>query len=318
MPAALPQPAGPRKRGARLRALVPFALLALLVVGWSGAWLAARAGVEARLDAALAALRSRGWTVAEGSRRVDGFPLRLRVRSTGLRLRAPSGWGVQAPEVEGQAYLYALDHWVAAGPVGLTLERPAGGPVSVQGEVIRASFAGLRAAPWRVVIEGRGLRFQATGAPFPLARAGLAQLYLRPAADRSGDGESLLRLEGLTADPSSVLRRVLGGRPLQLRLETRLTRLARFSGADWSEAARAWAAAGGAVTVQRLAVEGGALRLRAVSAATLPVGADGRLGGTVPLSVEQPPSPGAAVPLELRAGRTMLGPLRIAPAPRLF
>ena len=86
---AAPPRGKPRRR---LWLLPPYAALVALALVWSVVWLWMMGETQRRMDAAAAALRAVGWTVAWDSRHVGGYPFRLDVDLTNLRLADPSGW----------------------------------------------------------------------------------------------------------------------------------------------------------------------------------------------------------------------------------
>lgn len=317
-PDALPDPAGARKPPRRLWLLAPYAALAALMAAYGGYWFVAAQEFRAALERQGAALRAAGWTADWATPRLDGFPFRLRARFGTVRLIAPSGWGVGAPRLEAQAYLHTIGHWVLIAPAGLTFARPESGAVEVGGEAIRASVAGLRRTPWRVVVQGVKLTFRPApgAAPLPLDRADLLELYLRPAPDGGGDAQALLRLEGGRAAPSTALQRLGGSGPISAMADVRVSR------------------AGGRAQVRRAALSGAQTTLQ-IGAGMLAPDPDGRLAGELPATLRQSPRalaslaeeplqatprPGdsAALRLVFVGGAVKLGAIRLGPAPKLF
>jgi hypothetical protein len=284
-----------RKNGAsgtsqprRLPFILPYLAIALVLVGYGVFWLAAREILKARLAQEADQLRCAGYTVELAGLRIGGFPFRLRLHYDRLRLVGPSGWGVAAPGLDAQAFVYAPGHWVVVAPAGLEVERGGDGPVSIRGRALRASVVSGRAAPWRVALEGEAMTFSApqTAQPFIFTRADRFDVLLRPAPDRSG-GQLLMRLTGASVAPSSALAPITGSKPLTLDLALRLTKPEAFKGAAWASAVEAWSRAGGEAQIVRLQAAAGAANLSVVGGA-LHVGEDGRLAGSVPLHVALP------------------------------
>jgi hypothetical protein len=239
-------------------------------------------------------------------------------------------------------------------PNGLEVERGGDGPLAITGKVLRASLAGVDAAPWRVALEGQDLTFATprrsgapAGHPFTFSSADRFDLLLRPAADRSG-GQLLMRLTGAKATSSSALAPIAAGKPLTLDLALRLTHPEAFKGAAWASAVKAWSQGGGEAELVRLRVDAGAANLTADPGGAFRVGDDGRLVGAARLHVALPSSlavlpmvfgghvslpvrivavaaalvrgAGGALdaPLTFQDGRTALDGLAIGRAPQLY
>jgi len=292
---------------------LPPALLYLVIVavlaGYAVFWLAAREILQARLAHEADQLRCAGYTVELAGQRVGGFPFRLRLHYDRLRVVGPSGWGVTAPGLDAQAFVYAPGHWVVVAPAGLEIERGGDGPVSIKGQGLRASIAGVHAAPWRVALEGEAMTFSTppTAHTFIFTRADRFDVLLRPAPDRSG-GQLLMRLTGANVAPSSALAPIAGSKPLTLDLALRLTKPEAFKGAGWASTVRAWSRAGGEAQIVRFQASAGAANL-SVNGGAFHVDKDGRLAGVAPLHVALPS--GLAVLPMIFGGPVNLLPQRI-------
>jgi hypothetical protein len=346
VPDPIPEPEAARKKPRRLWLFAPYAVLALLLLGWGAYWFVARTTLERGLDAQAEALRGAGYVVELGDRRVEGFPFRMKIHLADARIAAPSGWAISAPGLTGEAYLHGLDHWVLVAPQGLNITRPEGGGLAVRGEALRASIAGVSKAPWRIVLQGTKLVFtpDAGARPFSLAAADRLEFYLKPMPS-GADGAALLILQGGKATPGTVLQRLAGDGVVAASLDARLIHPEAFHGQDWGAAVRSWAAAGGTATDVEGVVSGGPATARA-KGGTLGAGSDGRLVGAIPLELNRAAptlsaladanaldasaaSSAAAVAaaraqgqastlnLVFQAGATTLGPVRIGPAPKV-
>jgi hypothetical protein len=343
---SVPDPAPPRK--VRYVGLVlPFALLLVGVAVWSGLWIWGRAQAQARMDQAVAALSRAGYQIGWKERRLGGYPFRLDVTLTDAVVREPSGWALEAPRLEAEAYLYASGRWVMAAPQGLTLVRPVGGPVRVTGRIIRASLGDLEARPPSLDVQGLDVRFEpAPGAqPFGLDAAGKVELHLRPGPDDQGG--VFLSVDKGRARLTGLLGRIAGDKPVSLEWNASLSKMSAFSGEGWAQAVRAWADAGGTMTVRpssRL-IAGDALL--AVRSGELTAGRDGRLRGSLAVALRQAPralgamaetglvpAPSAEAAgavaaarqegdtaqaaIGFEAGQTTLGPVALGPAPKVY
>ena len=343
---SVPDPAPPRKPR-RLGLWLPFAALGLLIAAWSAAWVWARGEAAGRLDAAAQALNRAGYQLAWRDRIVGGYPFRLDVTLTDARLREPSGWALEAPRIEAEAFLHAPTSWLIAAPAGITFVRPLGGPVTVSGQLIRASLTHPGAHPPSFSFEGVKLTFnpQPGAQPFAFTAADRVEFHLR--AGPEDQGGVYARLDGGKARLSGLFARVAGDKPISIVWNSTLSKISAFSGASWPEAVRHWSDAGGRMSVRQAGITAGDAVL-GVNSGDLGAGADGRLTGALNVTLRQAPraldamgdtgviEPDAAqaatliartrqgagdvaqASLDFQAGRTTLGPVALGPAPKVY
>ena len=343
---SVPDPASPRKPR-RLGLYLPFAIALLAIIAWSILWVWARGEAVRRLDAAVAGLDGGGYRIAWKDRQVGGYPFRLDVTLIDAHVREPSGWGLDAPRLEAEAYLHAPGHWLIAAPVGLSFVRPEGGPVAVTGRILHASLTNLDKRPPSFSFEGAGLTFQpGPGArPFFLAGADHAEFHLRAGPD--DEGGVFLNLTGGKAAPGGLFARISGDKPIALVWNSTLSKMSAFTGPDWPGAVRHWSAAGGQITVREGEVTAGEAMAQ-TRAGALTVGDDGRVRGSLPVTLRQAPrvlqamgasgllppesaeaaatvaqvSEGpdhlARAAIDFQAGRATLGPAAVGPAPKVY
>ncbi|OYU71260.1 MAG: hypothetical protein CFE28_15450 [Alphaproteobacteria bacterium PA2] len=339
-PDATPPPSGetaPRPR--RWGLYGPYIALAIAVALWSGAWLTARSEVIRRMDSLVASFEASGHHLQWSQRTVGGYPFRLSVVVTDFKGQAPGGWGVESRRLEAEAFMHAPGHWVLAAPEGLTLLRPAGGPVDITGTPIHASLHGLAVRPPSFSLEGLDLRFTGREKPFVLSGADKFELHLRPGPDRQG--AILFRLTNGRANPPGLLGRIAGNQPVNLELEAILSRADALKGPGWSRAVRAWAAAGGRANLRSARASAGSAMIEA-KPGELSLSQDGRLAGQINVTLRKAPEalsdltsqgvipgsasaglppgsdPAAQATLTFKDGATFLGQIPIGPAPRLF
>lgn len=329
--------------------LFPFLLLALAVGGWSVWWNVLAQRLVVGLDDAAKDLRNAGWRVRYAEPRVTGWPFRARLVLDDVSVVMPSGHGLRSERLLAESLAYQPDRWVILAPQGLSLGRAAKGWTAVTGDALRASVSSLDRSPPRVVVEFAGARFQAEqgSEPFPIASAGRLVLNLIPGG---GDGQTaglLLDLQDAQPREGGVLQRMTESQPFHLRAEAEVGEAYRLRGRTWPEALGAWASNGGALTEVRTEATAGDDHIRGQSA-RLAVDAGGRLtgelaldmrGGTAPLEglAEAPGvDPRAAMAVRLgvqltsglrgdtsltfrfRDGRTVVGPVDLGPAPKVF
>jgi hypothetical protein len=344
----VPDPTPPRKFSRRTPILVGVVTL-VLIAGWSAVWVWARGQAETRLEQAVAGLRTAGYDVSWKGRTIGGYPFRLNVALTDARVRDRSGWAIESPRIEGQAFLHAPTRWLLAAPEGLTFVRPVGGPVRVTGKYIRASLSHLTSTPPNLSFEGVDLMFQpAAGAnPFSLQSAGRVEFHVRRAPAEVGDEAGVwLAVTDGKGQLSGLLGRIAADKPISLEWDGRLSKASALTGASWPAIVRNWSAAGGRMDVKRGGLTAGDA-LVGVNSGSLGVGIDGRLTGLLDVSLRQAPRALAtigqtgAIPadsaaaaaavaqarqtgdlaratLNFEAGQTTLGPVAIAPAPKVY
>lgn len=343
---SLPDPTPPRKFR-RLGLYLPFVVLALAVAAWSAAWVWARGQAQSRMDAAAAGLARAGYQLTWKDRVVGGYPFRMDVTLTDVRLHEPSGWALEAPRIEGEAYMHALTHWLIAAPQGLTFVRPVGGPVAVTGRLIRASLSHLDSRPPSFSFEGVKLTFapQPGAEPFALTAADRVEFHLRAGPD--DEGGVFARVDNGKARLSGLFARVAGDKPISMVWNSTLSKMSAFTGPDWPQAVRHWADAGGRMTVRQAGITAGQAVVGANSG-TLGVGRDGRLSGALDITLRQAQrtlgalgdqgvidqeaaraasavaqarqgeGQAAQARLTFQAGRTTLGPVALGDAPRVY
>lgn len=344
-PATLPELDPDRKPPRRFWLFAPYVAALIIIAVWSVVWICACQAVERGMGATAARLRGEGFTAQWASRRVYGYPFRIDVDLQGLSLAEPSGWALYAPSLKTEAYAYRLEHWIGFAPNGVVLARPGAGSVTITGQALRASFTRTGAAP-NVAVEGLKLEFtpQAGAKPFPIASADHLGLYLRPLP--GGLAEAQLQIRGATAPPAALLARLGQGRPSDVVLDAQLTQAGALHGPNWPAAVKAWDAAGGTLTAVHAALSAPPIALQAEGAG-FTVGADGRLQGQLSLDASadrgavgaisgaggaqatvldlaeavlatRARAAKAKVDLVFQAGVTTLGPVAIAPAPKVY
>ena len=342
----LPVSDAPRKHG-RWLLLGPWIAFAAVLLLGSGAWVYLRFETVKRMDAQAGQLRAAGYDIAWESRKIGGFPFRLDVDMTKVRVAEPSGWAVEAPRLEAEAAIYSLGRWVASAPQGISLTRPGSGTVNIQAKVLRASVSGMDIAPPRLSVEGQDLIFTtpAGAGPYPLRAAKELQIHTRRGPD--DQAQLLFRLDGATADLPALMGRIAQGKPITIVWDSVFSHASALRGADWPSAVQAWTAAGGKIALKNANMTAGDAQLNAASG-TLGVGFDGRLRGDMQVELRQAPraliamgETGAAEPqaaaaaaavvqarqgqdaaaraaIVFEAGQATLGPVGLGPAPRIY
>ncbi|MBX3476782.1 MAG: DUF2125 domain-containing protein [Brevundimonas sp.] len=344
----------PAPRHRRRGLFAPLILVLLALAAWTGWWFWLSSQIEGRLQAQAQALRAQGWQVDYVSGGLTGWPFRTRLALDHVKIVAPSGHALAAPQLVAEANAYNPDKWVILATDGLVLTRADKGQVAVRGQALRMSVHGLNQRWPNVAIDLNQPEFtpHPGSEAFPLRRAEELAFYLRPhrtdAAPAPDSVDVLFRLvdaEGRDRGPVEGLAQ--GGR-LTLQMEAVIEQAGRLRGMDEAGVFSAWTRAGGRFTQVRGRAVAGDSRAE-LSSDSLAAGPDGRLVGQVALKTERPlPAiaglagsgqgavnrvgvAGAAaataatggqgdmdLTLVFRDGRTFLGPFALAPAPRLF
>jgi hypothetical protein len=298
------------------------------------------------MDAAATSLEGSGYRVDWSDRAIYGFPFRLDLVVKNPRMREQSGWGLAAPRLDAEAFVFSPDHWVVVAPYGVTLRRRVGGPVVVAARVLRASLSNTGASPPRVSVEGLALTFAtpAGARPFGLAKA--AEFHLHTRAGPQNQGAAYVEVDRAVTTGPGLINDIAAGSPVTLIGDGIFNQADAMGGQGFAGALRGWRSAGGALTLRRLSLVATGAGLDSRSG-TLAIGADGRLDGAMTARVDGIPrvvgalvadaplapevakaaravlaaralKDTATVTIHFEAGQTTLGPVAIGPAPRVF
>lgn len=318
-------------------------LIAILVLAalWSGWWAVARGGVIRALDAGEAQVAARGIALEYADRGTGGFPTRIDTTWRDMVAIGP-GWRYEVPLVQLFALSYRPDKAILFAP-GPHVMHSLAGRIALDSEDARASLR---------VVPGRGLVIDRATAEITAPRLALNDQPMGSAARalvalrRSGPPEGRVQIYALAED---LTLPALRGAPADWpeALPRAITRLELDVQADLSAAP---ALRGAAPLLRGLDIRQGSLSWGAAQldlSGTLEVGSDGRLDGRLMLRGEnwQPVlqaavalglmEPGIAetwqnlgervsaggalaLPLPVRDGQVMLGPVPIAVLPRIY
>ena len=315
----MPEPHAPSqpKKPRRFWLFAPYVLVLIALIAWTGLWWVEKVKLQRAVTDQAAALSAQGYTASFSRMTVTGWPFRMKLNLSDVRLGESSGWALASPLVLSEVLPYAPDHWIVAAPQGLTLTRPGKGALGVSGRAIRASVSGLGSAQPRFSFEGLDLVLGPGpgGLPAPFSSALRLELHLQPGPD--DQAALLVRVEGAVLEPSAPLAAIQPGKPFDLTWDSRLSHLSALRGPNWPAALQAWAAAGGAMTVADGKIGLGGLTLQG-QGGPLTVGPDGRLRGTLPLKLTSLFNRLSILsgPLAVRFGDAgaMLGPVNLGPS----
>ena len=334
--------AGPK----RLMLYAPFAVLLIVAAAWTVGWFWMRGEVFRRMDAGALRLAESGYGVDWSARSLSGFPFRLDLDITAPRLRETSGWGLSAPRLKAEAFVFAPEHWVLVAPDGVTLNRRVGGAVLVGARVLRGSLSDIGDHPPRVSVEAMGLTFVPGPGASPVAITSAEEVHFHAKAGPNDQGAAYFEIDKARSAGAGLLADIAAGAPVTLIADAIFSHAAALKGQGFAGALRGWTASAGNLSVRRLSLQAGTVTAEAGSG-TLAVGADGRLNGVLDLRLKQGArllktwggraglTPEAATSAEgviaahaqgdvsivtahFQAGQTTIGPVAIGPSPRIY
>lgn len=254
------------KRRSRVWLYAPYALLLVLALLWSAAWLVIRERTTRGLDEWLAteAAGGRAWTCAERS--VGGYPFRMELACAALRLSRP-GLEADFGRLLVVSQIYDPRHVIAelGGPLRLT----AAGAASVEAgwRLLQVSLAGATGGFERLSLSADAPTIRIAplpGGPFPpdsevTLTGEHLELHVRP-----GSGEPGRYQAAFSARQAVIpgLADLIGGQePADLDLDLAATEIRNLAARSLPEEAERWRAAGGVLDITRLRLAKGARRI---------------------------------------------------------
>ena len=232
--------------------IIPFAIVAIVLVLWSGWWFYLTQQIERRMEAQIAELQQGGWTIEHAGISTTGWPMHARVTIKHLDVVAPSGHAIAAPEMIAQSNAYNPTRWVLAAPEGLIVTRGQKGKTAIRADGIRMSVHGLTQRWPNLALELEKPVFTALpdAEPFPLKQARLVQVYMRPhligSDTPTDDVDVLFRLIDGEGRPDGPVESFAQSGMLSAQIETVVEKASALRrGADAKGLLSAWTAAGG-------------------------------------------------------------------------
>ncbi|HMO28401.1 DUF2125 domain-containing protein [Enterovirga sp.] len=272
----------PPRRASRLGLYLPVGLLALLVIGWSGAWFVIRGRVASGLDEWIAqeAGAGRRWTCAD--RTIGGYPFRIEIRCSDFTVDKPDG-RTSLGRLLVVSQVYRPRHVIAeaSGPLRVT-----GGDLEAEGswKLLQASvimapggfdLASLVAEepvvkirdPWGITVDLSSRHFEGHVRPQPGDRTAVDVATSSEGAVIPGLGELIGGSEraDIILEMSVTKAHELPTQPLLRKLE-------------------GWREAGGSVALTKLSVKKGTARLEGTG--TFAIDAGHRPEGQLDLRAE--------------------------------
>lgn len=251
---------------------VPLALFLVVAAIWSGVWVYASNRAEREIDAWVAreARLGRIWNC--GERHLAGYPFRfeLKCRGPSLETRGGDPIIITAASAQAVAQIWAPNHIVAEFQApARVVDRGSGKSYAATWQVLQMSGVGdLSGQPQRFSVQVTEPRLQETQEPGPvpaapaaapsaadaLIGAHLVEFHVRrtPGANNALDNVDFAF--GAKNARAAVLDRAGSPGPLDLTVQGTVTAAADLRPMPVEQRLKAWAAAGGVVRLERLAL----------------------------------------------------------------
>jgi hypothetical protein len=236
----------------RLPIILPFLLLAVLALGWSGFWWIAAGRLEKGIDSWIAREAAAGRIYACAERDVGGFPFRLEIDCRSPRAELPADGGpvrIAAARFFAAAHVYQPNHVIGRlqGPLTLThssLPRHLNATWTTADASLMGTTEALREVS--LVIENLDLHTapDGSGKGAPVAKAALFEAHARPTPDAGAGAYDMVAK--LDAANVPFIDTMLGAaEPSTIELQAQVRGLDDLKPRATSERLKAFAAAGG-------------------------------------------------------------------------
>lgn len=178
----------PKKRASRWGLIVPWALFALIALGWFGYWTLLKDQAVKQIDAAIAQAQAKGLDAGYGSVSADGFPMRLSLRFKEVRYApADAAWRVTAPLVSVHVNPTNPLHIIAGFDSAATLAGSGGSEHVFQAKTAALSVrVDTSGALQRISLELDGFALSRAGEAQPGSRIAKLVAHVRPDARSPG------------------------------------------------------------------------------------------------------------------------------------
>jgi hypothetical protein len=243
----------PEGRRSRFWLYLPFALLILFCIAWTGLWFYGRSRVISEMDTRLAVLAEQGRVFTCPERKVGGFPFRMELSCAqpAFSVVQPDGTVsgtlgrivVNAKATDPTAIIAVFE-----GP--LTLETPRGPATATWDEArisVRASGGSL--GSFDVAAKGIKASFGPEGAQDDIALKRL-EGHLRQRPDTAANGQAtfdlVARLEGIASETQPLLS---GAVPADAEVQMSATKVPLKPAPPQDAMLDAWRDSGGAITI---------------------------------------------------------------------
>ncbi len=242
----------PQKGRPRLWLYLPYAVVALLVVGWAGFWFTVKSRVAAGLDQEIAreAAAGRKWSCA--NRSIAGFPFRIEVKCSNLALARdadPSAPSLTSGPVLAVAQIYSPGHIIAESAGPFTATWPNGRKASLVWDLAQISLkqASGQLERLSLVSDKPVLTLSGFETGDGTSRAQRFEAHARPSPGRAGDAALDLALSFDALQMPMLDQLFSNPQPAELKLETSISQSPALAGGVTPVTVEAWRVAGGAL-----------------------------------------------------------------------
>jgi hypothetical protein len=255
---------GPAKRRTRRGLFLPYILLAILAVAWTGAWFFIRGKAESEMDAWMAREASAGRTWTCDGRDIGGYPFRIEVRCAAVTLsRSDGGFRLGPTTVVAQVYQPRLVLFESKGPFHVTQGDLTGDAswTALQGSYHGASDGFTRAS---LVVDGPQVSVTGAGVQ-PVAITGQhTEIHARPNPARfEAEGAVDVNLQLAQAAIPALDALTGGGAPVDASLDATVTQARHIGTGAVPRELEKWRAAGGLLEIAALSLAKGDQRIQA-------------------------------------------------------
>jgi hypothetical protein len=266
---------------------VPFALVLLLAIAWTGLWFYA----AARAEAEIAAWRAREWQAGRhqdcASQSIGGYPFRIEVRcgAATFELKGAPTLRLSLPSVLAAVQVYDPSLLISEFKGPLDISEPDRPPrYIVNWNLGQASVRGLPSAVERasLVLESPTVSDRSVVGSDTIFRARRLELHGRPAQGSTADNpliETVLRLDAAVADQLHHL----AAKPIDAEIATVLRGVTDISPKPWPVRFKEWQARDGQIEISKARIQ--QEDVIAVGAGTLKLTARGGLDGSLQVTV---------------------------------
>jgi len=254
----------------RLWLYLPFVLLTLAALGWTGFWFYGRHRINAEIDSLLARQASLGREWSCPNRSITGFPFRIQGRCTepSYRQNLPDG-SVASGSLKGLTVVATaaagidLAHVITEFEGPLVVRAPGAPDATATWRTARSSLRGGADRLERVSLEIENPVVAIGAEDGPRWSADKLSAHLRQSVDPAAPGsyDIALRIDRAAIPEADAL--IANADPINLELDSRVFKAAQIDRNDWRQAIENWRANGGTLRIEQLKLSKGAPRLEA-------------------------------------------------------
>jgi hypothetical protein len=234
----------------RLWLYLPYAVVALLVVGWAGFWFTVKSRVAATLDQAIVreAAAGRNWSCA--NRSIAGFPFRIEVKCSTLSLARegdPSAPALVMGPVLAVAQIYSPGHIIAESTGPFTATWANGRKASLVWDAAQVSLKQASGQLERLSLTSDKPVLTLSGFENGdgTSRAQRFESHVRPSPRRAGDAALDLALSFRALEMPALDQLFSSLQPAELKFETSISQSPALAGGVTPVTVEAWRLAGG-------------------------------------------------------------------------